>query len=409
MCASSGLTAYGLSACTSQIRGDAPERTDLAQVLSIGLFDGLGALRIACDALSLPMAGHVSVERDPKAKRVVEAFFPDSVFHDDVTTVDEEMVKTWSLRFSNAGVVILGAGPPCQGVSKLNADRKGALRDERSKLFAEVPRIKALVQKAFFWAQVHLLMESVASMNDKDRHVMSDAVELQPYRIDSLGLTICRRPRLYWVTWELTSEEEVQVEPPDEQWEVGAVTFTSTPDQSKLLQPGWRLAGEALPTFTTARPSPTPGRKPAGLETLGPQERNLWIQDNHRFPPYQYAWHCGVVNKHGEWRTPDVAEREVCMGFPKNYTRMCHPKQHQQGIDFENARMTLIGNSWQAGVIVWLLGQLFHPLGLCTSFPAGRVVQTLTPGFGEKNCSLCCCDFRLDLRKHLLVLILKGC
>ena len=134
------------------------------------------------------------------ARRVVEAYFPDSSFHEDVTSIDEEVVTGWALKYSNAGVIIMGAGPPCQGVSGLNADKRGALRDHRSRLFKEVPRIRDLVRKAFFWAQVHMLMESVASMGDEDRRVMSDEVELKPFKIDSLGLTVCRRPRLYWCT-----------------------------------------------------------------------------------------------------------------------------------------------------------------------------------------------------------------
>ena len=62
MCASSGLTSYGVGACATTVRGDVPEQSDMVQVLSIGLFDGLGALRVACDALSLPMAGHVKLK-----------------------------------------------------------------------------------------------------------------------------------------------------------------------------------------------------------------------------------------------------------------------------------------------------------------------------------------------------------
>ena len=36
-----------------------------------------------------------------------------------VEEVTEVMVKEWSLRFSQVGLVLLGAGPPCQGVSGL--------------------------------------------------------------------------------------------------------------------------------------------------------------------------------------------------------------------------------------------------------------------------------------------------
>ena len=49
--------------------------------------------------------------------------------------MDEEMVQEWAVKYSNVGVVLVGGGPLCQGVSGLNAHRKGALRDARSSLF----------------------------------------------------------------------------------------------------------------------------------------------------------------------------------------------------------------------------------------------------------------------------------
>ena len=74
------------------IRGDIPEEQELTQLLSIGLFDGIAALRVALDVLKAPVAGHISIEKDLAAQRVVEANFPDSVLVDDVEKVTEEMV-----------------------------------------------------------------------------------------------------------------------------------------------------------------------------------------------------------------------------------------------------------------------------------------------------------------------------
>ena len=89
--------------------------------------------------LGLPMAGHVSIEKDPKGRRVVESYFPETEFFDDVVTFGQKEVGELALKYSNVGVVLVGAGPPCQGVSGLNADRKGAVRDERSSLYVHVP------------------------------------------------------------------------------------------------------------------------------------------------------------------------------------------------------------------------------------------------------------------------------
>lgn len=68
----------------------------------------------------------------------------------DVREVTLETVQDWARRFSQVGLVLMGSGPPCQGVSGLNADRKGALRDARSNLFVHVSRIRDLVRSCFF-------------------------------------------------------------------------------------------------------------------------------------------------------------------------------------------------------------------------------------------------------------------
>lgn len=91
MCVSEGLTGYGVAALNADSRGDLPQEGETLQVLTVGLFDGLGALRLAADCLGIGVAGHLSVEKEGAGRRVVEAFFPDTIFHDDVKTVDEEL------------------------------------------------------------------------------------------------------------------------------------------------------------------------------------------------------------------------------------------------------------------------------------------------------------------------------
>ena len=49
--ASVGLTSFGVQASKALVRGEAWEPFDMVQVLSVGLFDGIGALRISLDLL----------------------------------------------------------------------------------------------------------------------------------------------------------------------------------------------------------------------------------------------------------------------------------------------------------------------------------------------------------------------
>lgn len=88
-----GVTPYGLAASLSNVRGEIPEEGDLTSILSIGLFDGIGALRVALDALKAPVAGHISVEKSAEAHRVVEANFPERDGWDGVETIDDEVVR----------------------------------------------------------------------------------------------------------------------------------------------------------------------------------------------------------------------------------------------------------------------------------------------------------------------------
>ena len=149
-CVSTQLTSYGVAASNATVRGDLPEQHDLLQVLTIGLFDGVGCLRLACDLLGLAVAGHISVEKEAAGRRVVEAAFGGSIFVEDVALVDEAMIQEWAGQFSQIGLILLGAGPPCQGVSGLNADKRGALRDCRSSLFFHMFHVSAICCAADF-------------------------------------------------------------------------------------------------------------------------------------------------------------------------------------------------------------------------------------------------------------------
>eukprot|EP00438_Fugacium_kawagutii_P014128 Skav213974 [mRNA] locus=scaffold2200:265560:270087:+ [translate_table: standard] len=346
---SSRLTPAGHVACNCPVRGDIVEPSDVTQVLTIGLFDGIGALRTAADVLGWNVQGHVSVEMQPEAHRVVEAHFPQLIKVSDVKLVDEEMVRSWAQKFSSVGLVVVGAGPPCQGVSGLNASRKGALKDQRSCLFTHVDRIRQLVTKWMPWAQVRSLMESVASMDKHDQETMSESFGSYPYAIDAGGVSLAHRPRLYWVDWELVSGVGAQVQVYREG--PSKVLLQAVLEEKDYLEPGWSRSGNnCLPTFTTARPRSAPGYKPAGLHQCQEYEQRRWRDDAFRFPPYQYKDSNCLRDKHGSFRLPSISEREVIMGFPKDYTMACLPKNRQGSQDHLDLRLSLIGNSWNVTV-----------------------------------------------------------
>ena len=380
VCVSKGLSPLGVMASQGNVRGELAEDRRDHKVLSIGLFDGIGALRVALDLLDMEVLGHISVEVNPAASRVVEANFPSTVMVSRVEDIDADMVQSWAGAFSQASLVILGAGPPCQGVSGLNADRQGALRDARSSLFFHVSRVRGLVSNAFVWAQVHTLMESVASMDDQDLEVMSHDFGSFPWRCEAGMFLWCNRPRYYWISWELIEQEEVVLVAPTSS-SPGRLELSGFQHLDDVCREGWTKVDpfKSFPTFTTSRPRGHPGRKPAGIHQCTQEELDRWSSDSFRFPPYQYRSENCLVNRAGVVRLPSPEEKEAAMGFPVGYTSQCVPKSQRSGVSYDDVRHTLIGNSWAVPVVAWLLGQLFSVRGLCRVFTPQQVLDQLLP------------------------------
>ena len=293
------------------------------------------------------------------------------------------MVQAWACDYSQATLVVIGSGAPCQGVSGLNSRRKGALRDERSSLFQHVPRIKDLVRRAFPWARVANLSENVYPMDVQDRAVMTEAFEDIPWMIDAKDVSLARRPRLYWFDWELLPQngavfQKSRLEGPEA---VHLAKLETELQQQRYLTPGWRLNGEeALPTFTTSRCRTYEGHRPAGKDQCVPHELERWVSDSYRYPPYQYRDCNCVINTQGELRLPNIQERECIMGFPNNYTLQAMKKGKHGSPEHESSRLTMIGNSWNVTVVAWILSNLGHILGFHPLLTPQDIVERTAPG-----------------------------
>ncbi len=210
---------------------------------------------------------------------------------------------------------------------------------------------------------------------------MSESEGSLPWKVDAVGVSLARRPRLYWLSWEVVEDSEVIIHPPcwDSGWEgYGTIELKGELTSSEYLSPGWKkVSPEPFPTFTTSRPRDHRGPRPAGLDKCATSEVTRWEEDHHRFPPYQYRECFCLCDKQGNLRYPNVAERELIMGFPLGYTSRCLPKSESNTVKLLDERLTLLGNSWNVTVVVWLLGQLF---GVFSS-PLRE---------GTKNFSHCC-------------------
>lgn len=197
---------------------------------------------------------------------------------------------------------------------------------------------------------------------------MSQAYGTTPWLIDAGKVSLARRPRLYWCSWDPWSMPGATVvEGREGALPVkGRVELEAKLDEQDFLEPGWHRvrADSPLPTFTTARPSMVPGRRPAGLALCPPDAVSRWKADMHRFPPYQYRAENCVTNRSHEVRVPSIKEREAILGFPLDYTRRCMVKSMEGKAAHNDCRLTLLGNSWSIPVVVYLLYCLFRTLGL---------------------------------------------
>ena len=68
------------------------------------------------------------------------------------------------------------------------------------------------------------------------------------------------------------------------------------------------------------------------------------------------------------------------LGFPLHYTAMCLPKSQRKGTEYNDTRLTLLGNSWSVPVVAWILGQLFSWLGWIGAKSPQDILDACRPG-----------------------------
>ena len=84
------------------------------------------------------------------------------------------------------------------------------------------------------------------------------------------------------------------------------------------------------------------------------------------YPPYQFQDKYMVISPKGEMRPPTAEMREVMMGFPKDFTHpvMTASERRRSEEDCDLARCSLLGNTFHAGVVAWLISRVLHQWGI---------------------------------------------
>ena len=219
---------------------------------------------------------NVSVEKDGRARRTAQSAWPDQVHFDDVTLVTAEEIRKWKQLAPSAKWLLCLCGSPCVDLSSLKSGRRG-LEGSQSSLFYEIARIVGIVKE--FWPSVTvvLIVENVASMDAKDRRLMTEELQLDIHYLESSEITDCRRPRLYWWDNKLFAPWYGQIT----MWK--DVPWLHLPggrgEPSRWLTPGsaWphEKSAKSLPTLVRALPRKSPPPDPRGIDRCNEAELSL--------------------------------------------------------------------------------------------------------------------------------------
>ena len=349
-----------------------PCKLDYSQrVLVIDLFSGIGGLTNALEKAGVTWHLLVCIEKDKDCRRLLRRTHPGLELFSDIRKFDEKALKRLLAKIPDVTGIVVGGGSPCQGLSKLSSKRRH-LMDERSGLFRELVRVFKMVEESIRHRRVWLLKlcENVVA-DGTDVKEMSFELGIRPVLVDAQYLSRVRRPRLFWVSVDLTKEEDVEV---IERANFDQVIYRADPEPLELfLAAGHNWAAGMgnpnlkFPTFTRAIVRKEPPPDPAGLEGLEEVARLRWVEDSYRFPPYTYRDEYMILTPDCQMRPLVAAERELLMGFPQGHTQKLWkktPTTEDEKRLCEDLQCGAIGNSFHTNSVACLLDHALASLGL---------------------------------------------
>ncbi len=269
----------------------------------LSLFDGISCGRVALERARLDVGRYYASEIDERAMAVSRHNYADIIQLGEVSKICTHTLPR---------IDLLLAGSPCQGFSS-NGKQEG-FDDPRSKLFWEFVRILKATKPVYF------LLENV-SMKKEWRDVITDAVGVEPIRINSSCLSAQSRPRWYW---------------------------TNIPRQGNVPSLGLTLADILeKPAASTQPMSTKEGKAYCLTATYGncgnkagvPYESELV----HNLERKQRT--CIRLPDGEQWRMLTPKECERLQTLPDDYTAVATDSQ----------RYKMLGNGWTIDVVAYLL------------------------------------------------------
>ena len=164
----------------------------------LSLFDGISVARYALDVAGIAVAKYYCSEIDKPAISISKKNYPNNISLGNVLNLTKDMIKE--------PIDLLIGGSPCQDLSIAKKGRKG-LEGERSGLFWQYVRLKNELQPKWF------VLENVASMPQKDKDIISQAMGCEPVMFNASLVSAQCRKRLFWtnIPFELPDDRGIVV------------------------------------------------------------------------------------------------------------------------------------------------------------------------------------------------------
>ena len=272
--------------------------TKIRNVLS--LFDGISCGRVALDKAGIKYDKYHASEIDPWAVKIALKNYPDTIQVGNVLDLGGDDLSDIDL--------IIG-GSPCQSFS-VAGDGTGF--DGSSKLFWEYIRLLKEVKPKYF------LLENVV-MKQEWQDIITEAIGVEPIKINSSLLSAQNRPRLYWTNIPNISE-------PDDL----GLTLSDVMVSPSMVEENLYLSDKAKAYMSRERNGKP--RWEYHTNQLGGKAACL-TANMFKGVPY------GVIKEKMRRLTPIECER--LQTLPDNYT---------EGVS-NTQRYKMIGNGWTADVI----------------------------------------------------------
>lgn len=160
----------------------------------LSLCDGLSAVKNALNKLNLNISAYYAVEQDKDAISVVKHNHPDSIiFLDNIESLTPEKIATI------APIDLIIGGTPCVDIPTSSYNRKG-LFDLKlgGQHFLLFNHILDLIRHFNKGRHVFFLFDSVASLPNTNRDIISDLLMCKPVTLSAKNVSTPSRSRYLW-------------------------------------------------------------------------------------------------------------------------------------------------------------------------------------------------------------------